>query len=168
MSSDVIDALNATKTILDGLAPADVTALKNVYVYPDEYADVDEKDLPFLVIMESVGRTSSIGDLPTGRDAHGLHSWAMELVLYLNRGENMWPGAAAAKAELQHRNWAVAINDLLARNRTLGGTVFDIGEKREQGYIYADYLIDHEQWNQDPFWSIRFLIPVKQIYDRGG
>jgi hypothetical protein len=37
MSSDVIDACNAAKTILYGLAPADVVALKGVYTYPDNY-----------------------------------------------------------------------------------------------------------------------------------
>jgi hypothetical protein len=169
MSSDVIDALNATKTILQGLAPADVTALKNIYVYPDDYANVDDSSVPFMVIQESVGRSSAMGDIPTGgTDVRGWHDWAMELVLYLNRGENEWPSSGAASAELQHRNWVIVINDLLSRNQTLGGTVFSIGEKRGQAFALADYLIDHEQWNQKPFWSIRFLVPITQIYDRGG
>jgi len=168
MSSDVIDACNAAKTILYGLAPADVTALQNAYTYPDSYEDVNENDVPFLIIQEGVGRTASIGDLPTGGATRGFHDWNMELVFYLKRGENKWPSSAAAVAELQHRNWAIAVNDMLARNQTLGGTVFSIGEKRGIAYAFADYLIDNEQWNQDPFWSIRFLIPITQIYDRGG
>jgi hypothetical protein len=60
----------------------------------------------------------------------------------------------------------LSVNDLLARNDKLGGTAFSIGEKRGQVFAHADYLIDHEQWNQVPYWSIRFLIPVTQIYDR--
>jgi len=168
MSSDVIDALNATKTILYGLAPADVTALKNLYVYPDEYADVDDDSLPFGILAEGVGRTASIGDLPTGSGNRGWHDWKMELIFYLARGENQWPSAGAATSELQHRNWAIEVNNLLSRNQTLGGTVFSIGEKRGAAFAYADYLIDHEQWDQKPFWAIRFLVPVTQIYDRGG
>jgi hypothetical protein len=168
MSSDVIDACNAAKTILYGLAPADVVALKGVYTYPDNYEDVNSSDLPFLIIQESVGRTASIGDLPTGRGARGWHDWNMELIFFLSRGENHWPSLAASKAELQHRNWAIAVNDLLARNQTLGNTVFSIGEKRGTAFSFADYLIDYEQWDQEIFWSMRFLIPVTQIYDRGG
>jgi len=168
MSSDVLDVLNVTKAIFTGLAPADVTALQNVYVYPDSYSSVDVNSVPFLIIQESVGRTSSIGDLPSGKDSHGLHDWAMELVFFLKKGENVWPSKAAALAELQHRNWAIAVNDLLARNPRLGGTVFSIGEQRGAKYIFADYLIDHEQWNQDPFWAMRFLVLITQIYDRGG
>ena len=168
VSSDVIDALNAARTILFGLAPADVTALKNVFVYPDSYEDVDADSLPFMIIQESVGRTASMGDIPTGGATRGWHDWAMELVLFLSRGENNWPSAGAALAELQHRNWAIAINDMLARNQTLGGTVFSIGEKRGQAFAFADYLIDSEQWDQNPFWSMRFLVPITQIYDRGG
>jgi hypothetical protein len=82
MSSDVIDALNATRTIMQGLAPADVIPLQNVYVYPDDYSivDTDVEALPFMIIQESIGRTASIGDLPTGTDARGWHSWHMELV----------------------------------------------------------------------------------------
>ena len=167
MSSDVIDACNAAKTILFGLAPADVTTLKNAYTYPDSYEDVDTDSLPFLVIQESVGRTASIGDLPTGGGTRGWHDWNMELVFYLARGENEWPSAGAALAELQHRNWAIAVNDMLARNQTLGGTVFSIGEKRGPAFAFADYLIDHEQWDQEVFWAMRFLIPITQIYDRG-
>jgi hypothetical protein len=151
--------------------------------------------LPFLIIQESVGRTASIGDLPTGRGARGWHDWNMELIFFLSRGENHWPSLAASKAELQHRNWAIAVNDLLARNQTLGNTVFSIigqvwqrqklnynieigqtlgntvfsiGEKRGAAFSFADYLIDYEQWDQEIFWSMRFLIPVTQIYDRGG
>lgn len=168
MSSDVIDALNATRTIMQGLAPADVIPLQNVYVYPDDYSivDTDVEALPFMIIQESIGRTASIGDLPTGTDARGWHSWHMELVLFLHYGESEWPSPEASIAELQHRNWAIAVNDLLARNDKLGGTAFSIGEKRGQVFAHADYLIDHEQWNQVPYWSIRFLIPVTQIYDR--
>ena len=168
MSSDILDALNAAKTIFFGLAPADVTALQNVYVYPDSYSSVDDDSLPFLIIQESVGRTSSIGDLPTGNNVRGWHDWAMEAVFYLARGENEWPSTGAAAAELQHRNWAIAVNDLLSRNQTLNGTVFSIGEKRGAAFMFADYLIDHEQWDQTVFWSMRFLIPITQIYDRGG
>jgi hypothetical protein len=168
MSSDVVDALNAARTILYGLAPADVTALKNIYVYPDSYEDVDANEVPFMIIQEGVGRESSIGDLPTGSGVRGWHDWAMELVLFLQRGESAWPSVGAATAELQHRNWAIAINDLLSRNQTLSGTVFSIGEKRGAGFAFADYLIDHEQWDQNPFWAMRFLIPITQIYDRGG
>ena len=168
MSRTVTNALNAAKKIFKGLAPANVTALQNIYIYPDDYSSVDVTTLPFMVLMEGVGRSASIGDLPAGRNSHGLHLWHMEAVLYLNRGEKKWPSSGAATAELQHRNWAVEVNDLLASNRTLGGNVFDIGERREGKYIYADYLIDHEQWNQEPFWTIRFLIPVIQVYDRGG
>ena len=90
------------------------------------------------------------------------------LEFYLKRGENAWPSAGAAAAELQHRNWAIAVNDMLARNQTLGGTVFSIGEKRGPGFAFADYLIDHEQWDQELFWAMRFLVPITQIYDRGG
>jgi hypothetical protein len=50
----------------------------------------------------------------------------------------------------------------------LGNTVFSIGEKRGSAFSFADYLIDYEQWDQEIFWSMRFLIPVTQIYDRGG
>jgi hypothetical protein len=121
-----------------------------------------------MIVAEGIGRSSAVGDIPTGAGVRGWHDWAMELILYLSRGENMWPGAEAAPAELQHRNWAIAVNDLLARNQTLGGTVFSVGEKRGPGFAFADYLIDHEQWDQKPFWAIRFLIPITQIYDRGG
>ena len=166
MSSDVLDALNAAKTIFFGMAPADVTALQNIYVYPDSYASVDIDSLPFAILQEGVGRTSSIGDIPTGGNVRGWHDWAMELVLFLARGENEWPSTSAAAAELQHRNWAIAVNDLLSRNQTLSGTVFSIGEKRGPAFAFADYLIDHEQWDQTVFWAMRFLIPVTQIYDR--
>jgi hypothetical protein len=168
MSSDVIDALTAAQTLFTGLAPADVTALQNVYVYPDEYADVDLDYLPLMVIAEGVGRTASIGDIPTGAGVRGWHDWNMELILYLTLGENKWPSVGSATAELQQRNWALAVNDVLSRNQTLNGTVFSIGEKRGPGFAFADYLIDHEQWNQTPLWSIRFLVPITQIYDRGG
>lgn len=168
MSSDVIDALNAAKVLFTGLAPADVTALQNAYVYPDDYASVDTSSLPFMVIQESIGRTSSTGDIPTGSNVRGWHDWAMELVLFLSLGENNWPSAGSAAAELQHRNWAIAVNDMLSRNQTIGGTCFSIGEKRGAAFAFADYLIDNEQWDQQTFWSIRFLIPVTQIYDRGG
>ena len=168
MGSDVIDALNAAKVLFTGLAPADVTPLQNVYVYPDSYASVDLDELPFMVIMEGVGRSSSFGDIPTGSGTRGWHDWAMELVLYLAFGENKWPSPGSALAELQQRNWAIAVNDMLARNQTINGTCYSIGEKRGVAFAYADYLIDHEQWNQTPFWCIRFLVPVTQIYDRGG
>lgn len=172
MSSDVIDACKAMQTILYGIAPADVTALKGAYVYPDDflprYSEPNVKDYPFMIIQESVGRTSSAGDLPTGGNTRGWHDWAMELIIFLSNHEEPWPSAGAAVAEYQHRNWAIVINDLLARNQTLGGTVFSIGEKRGQAFSFFDYLIDHEQWNRDLGWAIRFLVPIKQIYDRGG
>ncbi len=169
MASDVIETLEAAQIIFRGLAPDDVTALQNVYVWPDEYATVgNNPTVPFMTIGEQVGVQNSIGNLPTGNSNRGIHRWNMELVLYLTYGENQWPSSGAATAELQQRNWAIAINDLLARNRTLSGTVFSIGEQRPGGFILADYLIDHEQWDQMPYWAIRFLIPVVQIYDRGG
>lgn len=168
MSSDVLDTLNVAKTLFTGLAPADVTALHSVYVYPDSYEDVDDSSLPFGILQEGVGRTASIGNLPAAGQNRGLHIWYMELVLYLARGEKEWPSLGASLAELQHRNWAIEVNNLLSRNQTMGGTVFSIGEQRGNDFIFADYLIDHEQWNQNPFWAMRFLVPIRQIYDRGG
>ncbi len=169
MASDVIEALEAAQTIFNNLAPADVTALQNIYVWPDEYSSVGTNpDLPFAIVSEQVGVENFIGDLPTGNSSRGLHRWHMELTIFLTRGENRWPGPGAAVAELQQRNWALGVNDLLARNRTLNGTVFSIGEARGKTFILADYLIDHMQWDQEPYWAIRFLIPVVQIYDRGG
>ncbi len=167
MASDVIAALEAAQTVFMGMAPADVTALQNVYIWPDEYSSIgDTPALPFMVIAEQVGTENSIGDLPTGRGSRGLHRWNMELTIPLVRGENRWPSPGAAEAELQQRNWAPGINDLLARNRTFNGTVFSIGEPRAGTYILADYLIDHMQWDQEPYWAMRVLIPVAQIYDR--
>ena len=172
MGSDVIDALNAAKILFTGLAPADVTPLQNVYVYPDDfmndYSTPDVDTVPFMILQERVGATASVGNLSSGSGNRGLHLWAIEPIVYLTATEATWPSAAAARAEYQHRNWDREINDLLSRNRTLNGTVFDIGEKRGNGYIFADLLKDHEQWNQRPGWSIRFLIQVIQIYDRGG
>lgn len=172
MSSDVADALEAMRTIMKGTAPADVTALKNAHVYPDDfvpdYPEPNVRDYPFMIIQESVGRTSSFGDIPTGGDTRGWHDWAIELVLFLSNTEAEWPSPQAALAEYQHRNWAIEINNTLARNQTLGETVFAIGEKRGGAFAFADYLIDHEQWNKTLGWAIRFLVPVTQIYDRGG
>ena len=164
--SDVTDALDATVVIFRGLQNGSVT-LQNVFASPDDYDDIDPEQLPFCVFTKTVG-PSVVGNLATGGTHRGAHAWQIHGRIFFIRAESNWAYKEEAQARTLAQGWEIKINDQLAQDETLGGTVFRIGEERGQYYDYAQCFEDHDYWKGDLYWTLYFFIPVVQIYDRGG
>lgn len=153
-------ALTALRDLLKNLSPPNVDGLGGRgYVYPDEYvaslSTTGALTTPVLIVAETVGRDSQVRQIAAGCY---YDSWEAEVLLLLSFGEVKYPNALSATSELQQRNWVQAVKDSLLEDLSLGGTVANIG----QGDSFFSYLVDHFQWNQKPYWGIRFGIPVMQ------
>jgi len=165
--SSVSDTLDVAKTILAGLSNG-TTTLQAVYIYPDDYANVDMTNLPVMIVSQVKGINEQLGDIGN-RGVRGYDRWTMEWLLYLSRGEHRRPSQAAADAELLERGWRRAINNLVARERyssKSARTIWEIGTSSGGEHTHIETFADHDYWNEEPFWTRLFHIQIMQIYDR--
>lgn len=161
-------ALVALADLLDGLkndaTPA--VALKGVFLYPDEYADLVEAlqdegpPVAFLAevvnVTNRVARSAAVGRL----DVY----WRLEIVILLARGEITSDEQAKEIGPL-YREWVIPVLDALAADQTIGGSVTLVGVSNQQEEFaqFAEWTAGAIGMGElGTYWGVRFEVPVLQ------
>jgi hypothetical protein len=158
------DALDALRTLLLTAVNAESGAadIQGGWVYATEYEQVTAKDLPVFI----VGKVDGI-DNQRGIHTHGVayDRWRAWVILYLFYGEPEHPSREGAEAEALEEGWVKAFSKVLSDNLTISDTVVKIGEPDGNRLKLFDYQSDYWQWDAEPYWGIRFEIPIMQYID---
>lgn len=159
MSDDQGAALEALKTLLGSLSPGgsepDPAA---VFIYPDEYNDLDLDTLPVILISEAVGLPAALTRSAQTRAM--IHKWQVQIMILLAEG-TLTDDRSAAEVSARHRPWVNALAKALIANGTLGGSVYGIGIQIP-GDLYT-YRIGHVPWwGTRNFWGIVATVDVYQ------
>lgn len=163
--ADKISALNALRDILKAATNTDQspTTVSRGYVYRTQYSSV-VTTVPFMVIDKVDGEINQ-----RGVHTHGVSydRWRAFCILYLYYGEPTHPSADGASAIALEEGWPKAFSDALLDNLTLSDTVVKIGEPDGNRLKVFDYMSDYYQWDAEPYWGIRFEIPIMQHVEQG-
>jgi hypothetical protein len=163
--AEKIDALNALRDILKAATNSDQspTTISRGYVYHTQYDQVDPTP-QFLI----VGKVDGIPN-QRGVHTHGVSydRWVAFAILYLAYGNPEHPSADGATAVALEEGWPKAFSDALLDNLTLTDTVVKIGDPDGNRLKVFDYQSDYYQWNAEPYWGIKFEIPIMQYVNQG-
>ncbi len=159
------DALNAIRDILKTAVNSSQspTTVSRAWVYHSQYGIVTPTP-PFLIVGEVNGL-----DNQRGVHTHGVSydRWRAFAILYLYYGNPEHPSADGATAASLEIGWPKAFSNALLDNLTLGDTVVKIGEQDGNRLKVFDYMSDYYQWDAEPYWGIRFEIPIMQYVNQG-
>ena len=154
-------ALEAIRDILLTAVNTEPNAqpIQGGWVYAHEYRDVVSKFLPIIIV-------DKIDGIPNQRGVHGQNRsydrWRASVILYLYYGDMEHPSSEGAEATGSEEGWVDAISRALLDNLTLNDTVVKIGEPDNKDLKVFDYQSDYWQWDGEPYWGIRFEIPIMQ------
>lgn len=167
MTTPIYDALAVLKSEMEATYdPAPQAALKGVWIYPQEYDDIDLTTLPVAVISENINVPVSAGIGFEGVKAAGVdrEDWEIEVLVFLEGGGGMeFPSKRAAEVEAVHREYVTAMKPVLYPNMTLDGTVDTMGRDTAGGYTIFQFMRWHWTWDGRTYWGVRFVIPVSQF-----
>lgn len=143
-------------TVLQSLQTILETAFARVYIYPDEYADIEnDPKLPIFVLEElpaNENNTVAVGDFA---DLLGIE-WTVSLYGYMALGEFPAPGDEDAAAKALAYTARDTIRTLLQANLIPTGALAPIGDERR---LYTDFIV-RMQWNEQAYLGLYFEIPV--------
>jgi hypothetical protein len=136
------------------------TAVKNAWVYPDQFSAINTASLPVAIVMRRIAIPQEWGWWAFGV---GTRRWEAEVFLLLSKGEINGFSAKSGEIEKLHFGWPTTIADVLAGDITLNGLCEYIGngEQGADGVLF-NYTIEHMMWAQEVYWGIHFNIPITQ------
>ena len=163
MADAITNTLNALRDILKTAVNAQQScALDRGWVYHTQYGNV-RAEVPFLIVGKVDGEINQRGTHTFGVSYDRWRAFAIIYLAYGNPEHPSIEGAAAIKAEA---GWINAFSDILLDNLTLNNTVVKIGEPDGKRLKIFDYASDYFQWNGEPYWGIRFEIPIMQYVEQ--
>jgi len=155
--ADKRTALAAMRDIFLQANPAPSDKPANVWIYPQQYNDIDTSTLPIVIISELVNNPNT-WMRATHRDlSHDI--WAIEAMVFLYPGP-LTKDPQAAAAEKLHITWAQAIADTLYNNQNLFNNVFSVGVSGDKKLF--DYQVGEINWWNKLWWGVRFVFPITQ------
>lgn len=147
----------------DNLDPTPQPSPTGYYVWPEDYDLISgELNLPIVIVRQKV----AVGnDWVKKSGGHSKHEWLMEIYVLLAKGPLKYPNDYAADVEALQTHWAQAVATVLYLDLDLGGRVGIIGQSAGGGqHRIFTYWVEHSQWNQQVYWSVRFILPVFQFH----
>jgi len=129
------------------------------WCYATEYQSVDTANLPVVIVGKMDGVVNQ-----RGIHTHGVayDRWVAWAILYVAYGEPEHPSLEGAAAIALENGWVEAFGKVLSDNLTLSNTVVKVGEPDGNRLKLFDYQSDYWQWDAEPYWGIRFEIPIMQ------
>ena len=143
-------------TVLQSLQTILETEFDRVYIYPDEYSDIEnDPTLPIFVLEELPANENNTIPIGGFADLLGIE-WVVSLYGYVALGEFPAPGDEDAAAKELAYTARDTIRTLLQANLTPTGALAPIGDERR---LYTDFIV-RLQWNEQPYLGLYFEIPV--------
>ena len=143
-------------TVLQSLQTILETEFDRVYVYPDEFDDVEnDPQMPFFALEElpaSENNTIAVGGFA---DLLGIE-WTVSLYGYVAICESEAPGDEDAAGKTLAYVARDTIRTLLQANMTPGGALAQFGDERR---FYTDAIV-RIQWGKQIYIGLYFEIPV--------
>lgn len=144
--------LAAAKASIQALTPASpASAASTVIVYPDDYTG-QNPSLPFVAVRLGYG---PITNEPRGMSTAIFRQGTLVIEVYTASGALPVPSVAHAASELKKRQWWKVIAEWLYDDRSLTGTVIDIGNSAT---VFTDERV-YLQWNQDEYDGLYVTVP---------
>jgi len=133
------------------------------YYYPPDNESITgnlvQDNFPIMIYSLAVNERNRVQRV--ARDL-STNLWNIEGMLFLYQGL-LSNDEIIANAETDVPYYVRAMDSLLMKNHTLGGTVESVGAPGQLPYF--EYHIGHINWFDDIHWGIKFVVPISQSFE---